>query len=138
MDVYPCKYFTDNFGLHSKHFFYSKKKTCISERMRPPPPLSGRVREESKFFNVACSFSKNVLPFFCYNILFLFCFIILLREAAKKVLFLMAGPLRPYPPSPQGLMAVGTFFFSSSKSYNFFFPYWPSLSPTPLLHWPSH
>ena len=137
MDVYPCKYFTDNFGLHSKHFFYSKKKTCISERMRPPPPpLSGRVREESKFFNVACSFSKNVLPFFCYNILFLFCFIILLREAAKKVLFLMAGPY--HPPSPQGLMAVGTFFFSSSKSYNFFFPYWPSLSPTPPLHWPSH
>ena len=73
MDVHPCKYFTDNFGLHSKHFFYSKKKTCISERMRPPPPLSGRVREESKFFNVACSVSKVVLPFFSTT--YYFCFV---------------------------------------------------------------
>ena len=36
--------------------------------------------------------------------------LLMLREAAKKVLFLMAGPLRPNPPPPppSSLMAVGT------------------------------
>ena len=38
-----------------------------------------------------------------------------LGKPQKKVIFLMAGPLRPYPPPPQSLMAVGN-FFSSSKS----------------------
>ena len=33
-----------------------------------------------------------------------------IREAAKKVLFLIAGPLRPYPP-PSCLMAIGIFFY---------------------------
>jgi len=32
----------------------------------------------------------------------------MVREAAKKVLPLMAGPLRPNPPPPSGLMADGT------------------------------
>ena len=34
---------------------------------------------------------------------------IVLREAAKKVIFLMAVPLSSYPPPPSNLMAVGTF-----------------------------
>ena len=37
--------------------------------------------------------------------------IILYGKPKKKVLFLMAVPLRPYFPFPSSLMAVGTFFF---------------------------
>ena len=36
----------------------------------------------------------------------------------KKVIFLMAGPLRPNP--PPSLMAVGTFFFSLKIAENGF------------------
>ena len=37
---------------------------------------------------------------------------VLLWEVAKKVIFLMAVPLRPYiPPPPLSLMTVGTFFY---------------------------
>ena len=38
----------------------------------------------------------------------------LLREAAKKVLFLVARPLRPLAPPP-GLVAIGTFFLTLKK-----------------------
>ena len=38
-----------------------------------------------------------------------------LREAAKKVLFLVARPLWPLAPSPLGLVAIGTFFFTFKK-----------------------
>ena len=40
-----------------------------------------------------------------------------LREAAKikELLFLMAVSLRPYPPPPLSLMAVGTFFLNKKK-----------------------
>ena len=33
----------------------------------------------------------------------------LFREAAKKVFFLVARPLRPLAPPPLGLVAIGTF-----------------------------
>ena len=39
--------------------------------------------------------------------LFVIFFVVAIRESAKKVLVLMAGPLRPPPPNPS-LMAVGT------------------------------
>jgi len=48
----------------------------------------------------------------------------MVREAAKKVLPLMAGPLRPNPPPPSGLMADGTFLLS-------FFLNGPALYPPP-------
>ena len=46
-----------------------------------------------------------------------------LREAAKKVIFLMAGPLRPNPPHPlelNGRWNFGTFEKKVPKE--FFFP----------------
>ena len=48
-----------------------------------------------------------------------------LREAAKKVLLLMAGPLRPNSTRPSSLMAVE---ICSKKS---FFPSWPRPLPPP-------
>ena len=42
------------------------------------------------------------------------------REAAKKVFFLIAGPLRPYPPPSSGLMAIELFhsFFNHKIAGN--------------------
>ena len=37
------------------------------------------------------------------------------REAAKKVFFLVARLLRPLAPPPLGLVAIGTFFFTLKK-----------------------
>ena len=65
------------------------------------------------------------------NILFQI-FIKFIREAAKKVLFLVARPLRPLlsPPS-LGLVAIETFFLTLKKKK---FPQWHTrLAPTPLL-----
>ena len=53
-----------------------------------------------------------------------------LRVAAKKVLMLIAVPLRPYPP-PSRLMAVGTFTFGSAKKI-FFLKAGPLILPPPL------
>ena len=36
--------------------------------------------------------------------------IVIVREAAKKVLLLMTRPIRPYPPPPNGLNGHRTFF----------------------------
>ena len=42
------------------------------------------------------------------------------REAAKKVLLLKSGPLRPYPPPPLGLNGHRTLFFSHKIAGNGF------------------
>jgi len=39
------------------------------------------------------------------------------REAAKKVLFLVARPLRPLLPNPLGLVAVGTIGNKKEKTF---------------------
>ena len=39
----------------------------------------------------------------------------LFREAAKKVLFLVARLLRPLAPPPLGLVTIGTFFLTLKK-----------------------
>ena len=43
-----------------------------------------------------------------------------LREAAKKVIFSVARPLRPYP-SPSSLVAIGTFFLVKNKLQKIYF-----------------
>jgi len=47
---------------------------------------------------------------------------VILREAAKKTIIppLMARSLRPYPPPPSSLIAIGTFFFSLKIAENGF------------------
>ena len=42
-------------------------------------------------------------------------FTIYLREAAKKILFLVARPLRSLAPPPFGLVAIGTFLMTVKK-----------------------
>ena len=42
-------------------------------------------------------------------------FTIVIREVEKKVLFLVARPLRPLAPHPLGLVAIGTFFHTLKK-----------------------
>ena len=60
-------------------------------------------------------FDKDI-PTFC---------ITLLRKPQKKVLFLVARPLRPLAPPPLGLVAIGTFSLHSLVTHPF--------SPPPLL-----
>ena len=66
-------------------------------------------------------------------------FIQFVREAAKKVIFLMPVPLRPYPPPPSSLMAVGTFKkkFTKSQRKFFFFLMASTLPPYPS-YWHCH
>ena len=44
----------------------------------------------------------------------------MLGKPQKKVPQLMARPLRPYPPPPSSLRAIGTFFFSHKIAENEF------------------
>ena len=62
-------------------------------------------------FAVSHIFSLSLLPL--RKVTFkLVIFPLLFREATKKILLSMAGPLRPYPP-PSDLMAIELFFFLS-------------------------
>ena len=83
--------------------------------VKAPPPFSFVARPLKKI--LFCSFLYSI------------------REASKKVFFLMAGPLRPNPPPPHelnGRWNFGTLEKKGSKK-SYFFLNGPALYNPPLL-----
>ena len=118
--------------------FNKEIRTELEAGMQPNPSRADELRKEFRkgvkitvvnafdCFRVLrfLLFSRNLFRFGQYR----------LREAAKKVIFLMAGPLRPNPPPPSSLMAVEILErWKKRLKKSFFFLNGPALYPTPLL-----